>query len=82
MNTRNKMAVTCQGGASNERRVAMALVEAIDECRASNVNPREDAACFLILHQLVHLMTNGHDFVLGDDVQRERWNKAMAEVGA
>lgn len=80
-NTRNKMAATCQGGASNERRVAMALVEAIDECRKENVNPRDDAACFLILHQLVYLMTD-RDFALDVDRLRERWNKAMAEVGS
>lgn len=81
MNTRNKMAVTCQGGASNERRVAMALVEAIDECRAEGKNPREDAACFLILHQLAFLLT-GHDVVLGNDRLFDRFNKAMAEVGS
>jgi hypothetical protein len=81
MNTRNKMAVTCQGGASNERRVAMALVEAIDECRAENVNPREDAACFLILHQLAFLMT-GFDMALGIDRLADRWAAAMKEVEA
>lgn len=79
-NNRNKMADICQGGASNERRVAMALVEAIDECRAENTDPREDPAVFLILHQLAHLLTKGHDIALADARLGERYNTAYAAV--
>lgn len=56
MNQRNKNAKICQEGASNERRVASSLVEAIDECRAEGVTPSEDDAVFLILHQLAWLL--------------------------
>ena len=73
------MAATCQGGASNERRVAMALVEAIDECRTEGVNPREDAAVFLIAHQLTFLLTE-HDFVLGDDRLFNRFNNSLKAI--
>jgi hypothetical protein len=74
MNKRNKMARVCQEGASNERRVAMALVEAIDECIADGCSPRNDAAVFMIAHQLTWLLT-GHDFTVGNDRMSDRWNR-------
>lgn len=44
---RFKSAEICMSGASNPRRVASALVEAIDECRAENHDPACDApVCF------------------------------------
>jgi len=64
-----------QSGASNPRRLASCLVEAIDECRAENVDPAEDAAVFMIMHQLGWLLT-GHDISVGD-----RWLKASKEIG-
>lgn len=79
MSKRKEFARIAQGGASNERRVASALVEAIDECRAEGVSPRDDSACFLILHQLAWLMT-GNDISIGDDRLSARWKQAMAEV--
>lgn len=76
MSQRNKDALTCQGGASNERRVAAALVSAIDECRADCKDPREDPAVFLILHQLTFLLT-GQDTGPGS-----RWLECMNKVRA
>lgn len=53
---RRDNARTCQMGASNERRVASCLVEAIDECRAEGVDPAADNSVYLIAHQLNHLI--------------------------
>lgn len=69
-----------QGGASNERKVAQVLVDAIDECRAQGVNARDDDAVFLILHQLAFLVT-GHDLAVGDDRLAERWRRAADRLG-
>lgn len=74
-NKRDEAARICQDGASNERRVAMALVEAIDECRAENVDPKTDPACYLILHQLNWLML-GRDTANADE-----WLKATKAIG-
>lgn len=71
---RNANALICQDGASNERRVASCLVEAIDECRAAGLNPRQDPACFLILHQLAHLLT-GFDIACGIHALGERYGQ-------
>lgn len=56
MSTRLQNCKTCLDGASNERRVAMALVEAIDECRAEDIDPHEDPLVFGILHHLAWLL--------------------------
>ena len=66
----------CQEGASNPRRIATSLVEAIDECRAEGVNPQFDAACFLILHQLCWVMRAGEP-----SVSPARYNTACKAVG-
>lgn len=83
MTTRKDMAVTCQGGASNRRRVARALHEAIEECANSQpyVDPDSDPAVFLILHQLVFLLT-GDDIAIGNPRLQARYDAAMAEVMA
>ena len=73
---RNKYARIAQSGASNPRKLASCLVEAIDECRVENKDPAEDAATFLILHQLCWLLL-GHD-VASDD---RCWSKASKEIG-
>jgi hypothetical protein len=81
---RNANALICQAGASNERRVASCLVEAIDECRAANVDPRQDHAVFLILHQLAYLLTGkdlattGHTF----DRYTQAYNALQDEAAA
>ena len=46
-------------GASNPSGVARALVEALDEARAENVDTRTDPACRMICHQLAFLMGVG-----------------------
>lgn len=56
---RFEMARICVEGASNPRRVAMALVEAIDECRkegGDDASVRSDPAITLILDQLAQLL--------------------------
>lgn len=65
---RYKSADICMNGASNPRRVAAALVDAIDECRQENADPACDAAVVLILDQLTQL--------LGGPVSTERFSKA------
>lgn len=79
MSTRNRNAATCQGGASNARRVTLCLLEAIDDCRLEQKSEREDAAVFLILHQLAFILT-GHDFVVCDDRLSELWDKYSKEI--
>lgn len=79
-NKRNEHARICQQGASNERKVAQCLVEAIDECRAEGVNPREDAAVFLINHQLAFLLT-GHDICVGYPDMHDRWQADARHLG-
>lgn len=58
MTQRFKDAQTAQNGACNPRPIANALVNAIDECRAEGVDPTEDPAVFLILHQLAYVLTD------------------------
>ena len=69
MNKRFLSANLCMNGASNVRRVASALVEAIDECRDENTDPTCDASVTLILDQLTQL--------LGGPVTTERFAKAF-----
>lgn len=78
MNERMKAAITCQSGACNPLPISLALNEAIQECRTKDVEPSEDAAVFLILHQLVYLMT-GHDLVVNQRMM-DRYNKAVEEM--
>lgn len=75
MTKRAEHAYIAQSGASNPRRLATCLVEAIDECRAENIEPAQDAAVFMILHQLGWLLM-GQDIGSGD-----RWLKASKEIG-
>ena len=75
MTKRIEHARIAQSGASNPRRLATCLVEAIDECRTENIDPAQDAAVFMVLHQLGWLLT-GHDIGTGD-----RWLKASKEIG-
>lgn len=70
----------CQGGASNERKVAQCLVEAIDQCREAQIDPRRDAATYLILHQLAFLLT-GHDIQPHTDMGKT-WLDCFYEVRA
>lgn len=79
--TRKDMAVTCQGGASNRRRVSRALHEAIEECYLDGVNADDDPSVFLIAHQLIYLLT-GHDFVVGEERLQRRYDAAMKDVMA
>lgn len=53
---RYQAADICMNGASNPRKVASALVDAIDECRLENADPTCDAAVVLILDQLIQLL--------------------------
>lgn len=75
MATRFKNALIVQGGASNRRKVAAVLLEAIDEVRAENGSTEEDPAIFLILHQLTFLLS-GHDIACAADYLNGRWEKA------
>lgn len=76
MNKRNEHARICQGGASNQRLIAGCLVEAIDECRAEGVSMKADPAVYLILHQLVYVLT-------GSDIAgHDRYTAAMSAVEA
>lgn len=79
MNQRNEMARICQEGASNRRRVARALHEAIEECLNENLMPEQDPAVFLILHQLTFLLT-GHDIACSSPDLSERWTEATRAV--
>ena len=67
---RREYARTCQDGASNERRVASCLVEAIDECRAEGVDPAADNSVYLIAHQLSFLL----------DVRDDRYQSAYTDL--
>lgn len=80
MNKRNEFAKIAQSGATNQRRVAMALVEAIGECRAEGVSEDEDPAVFLILHQLAHLLTGGYDIASNNERMRRRWFRDYSAV--
>lgn len=80
MTQRFKDAQTAQNGACNPRPIANALVNAIDECRAEGVDPTEDPAVFLILHQLAWILT-GHDFSINDR-QGARWEEAHKAVAS
>lgn len=56
---RLKDAEACISGASNPRRIAVALVEAIDECRVGKIDDvalRDDAGIVLILDQLMNVL--------------------------
>ena len=65
---RYQSADICMNGASNPRKVASALVDAIDEGRLENADPSCDAAVVLILDQLIQL--------LGGPVDTARFSKA------
>lgn len=69
---RYQAADICTNGASNPRKVASALVDAIDECRLENADPTCDAAVVLILDQLTQL--------LGGPVDTARFSKAYNVV--
>ena len=60
---RFQMARICIDGASNPRRVAQALVDAIDEARkegADDVTIKDDIGVILILDQLMYLLGSYH----------------------
>lgn len=69
-------AVFIQHGACNPAGVARSLVQAIDEARAENIAPRQDAACKLICHQLVHILGMSSIDLLPDD----QYTAAMKEA--
>lgn len=71
-------AVFIQHGACNPAGVARSLVQAIDEARAENIAPRQDAACKLICHQLVHILGMSSIDLLPDD----HYTAAMKDVCA
>ena len=77
MSKRFQNALTAQNGACNPRAIAQGLVDAIDECRAENVEPGEDPAVFLILHQLTFVLT-GHDYALTGDLGGRWYGATMA----
>jgi hypothetical protein len=69
-----------QQGACNIRAIARELVKAADEASADGVQPSEDAAVRLIVHQLAHLthygeVNNGFDEV----TLKSTWNILMDE---
>lgn len=61
MSQRFRDAQTAQNGACNPRPIANALVDAIGECYVEGISPAEDAAVFLILHQLAHVLVGTTD---------------------
>lgn len=79
MSERKKMAEICQSGASNRRRVSRALHEAIEECNVEGVSTEDDPFVFLILHQLVFLLT-GDDIAVGNERLSKRWDEANKEM--
>lgn len=81
MNKRNSNARGIQNGASNPHAIARVLVEALDECRADNVQPADDPAVFLILHQLTWVLTH-LDFAVSDKVFGKRWDEHTATLEA
>lgn len=52
---RNEIARIAQAGACNPVPLARGLAEAIQEVRDAGGDPRQDAACRLIVHQMAHL---------------------------
>lgn len=72
---RKEFAKIAQGGASNAYRLSTALTEAMQECRDEGVDYHEDPAVFLILHQLVWVLTT-HDFSLDSERMAKRWGAA------
>jgi hypothetical protein len=55
MRNRHTNAVLIQQGACNIRGIARSLVEAADEAGEEGIQPSEDAAVRLIIHQLAFL---------------------------
>ena len=75
MSNRAKNAIAVQNGASNPIVLTRLLDEAVRECLAENSSVQDDAAVFLISHQLVYVVT-GHDFAMGR--MNQRWQDSMA----
>lgn len=57
MRTRQENAIAAQQGAVNPRPICAALQEAIGECYTEGIAPSEDAAVYMLLHQLVFILT-------------------------
>ena len=72
MDKRNANARGIQNGACNPHAISRVLVEALDECRALYLNPADDPAVFLILHQLVFLLME-RDVAVSDTYLGDRW---------
>lgn len=75
MSNRAKNAIAVQNGASNPLALTRLLDEAVRECQQENASVQDDAAVFLISHQLVYVVT-GHDFAMGR--MNQRWQDSMA----
>jgi hypothetical protein len=80
MSKRFLNAHTAQSGACNPRPISQALRDAIFDCYECGVPPENDPAVFLILHQLVYILT-GHDFSF-NAAMSTRWDQATKEVEA
>lgn len=74
MAKRQEYAKIAQEGASNAYRLSTALTEAMQECRDENVSYHDDPYVFLILHQLVWVLTQ-YDMCLQERLN-ERWRDA------
>lgn len=75
MAKRQEYAKIAQEGASNALRLSTALTGALQECIDEKIDYSEDPAVFLILHQLVWVLTQ-YDMCCGFDEMSKRWNEA------
>lgn len=73
MSKRHSNALFIQEGACNLAAIARTLVEAVDEARAEGVQPSEDAAVRLIVHQMAFLANVGESTSFGD------WDASMKQ---
>lgn len=78
MTNRFQNARAAQSGACNPRPISAALNAAIAECNVEDVSSEYDPAVFLILHQLVFILT-GHDFTHSERMSK-RWDEATKAV--
>lgn len=76
MSNRYKNAVQIQQGACNPRPITKALLDAIDDARQEGKSEHNDPAVFLILHQLVWVLT-GHDVDIAMDEGGQKYSDAM-----
>lgn len=82
MAKRHETALYMQAGACNPSGIARALVETIDQARADGHDPREDAACKLVLHQLAAVMRMNYMTLLSDEQYRAAMTECVRHAGA